>query len=71
MFHLIYYLSKQFLNEFIVSNAGFKSSLMQRDVHFVNYGLISSKTDDYLRFSLGCRLGSVFTNTIIGKIRGI
>lgn len=47
MFHLIYYLSEQFLN-------GFKSSLMQRDVHFVNYGLIYSKTDDYPGFTFGC-----------------
>lgn len=46
MFHLIYYLSEQFLN-------GFKSSLMQRDVHFVNYGLIYSKTDDKAGYALG------------------
>ena len=35
--HLIYYLSKHFPNEFMVSTASFKSS-MHHDVHFGNYG---------------------------------
>lgn len=35
--HMIYFLSKQSLNEFCVSIATFKSSI-QHDIHFVNYG---------------------------------
>lgn len=35
---LIYYLSKQFLSEFMVWIASYKSSSIQHDVHFVYYG---------------------------------
>ena len=37
---LIYYLSKLFPNEFMVSITSFMSSSIQPDVHFVNYGPI-------------------------------
>ena len=42
---LIYYLSKQFRNEFMVSVTNFKSSI-EHDVHLLNCGPITSKTDD-------------------------
>lgn len=35
-----YYFSKHFPNEFIVSITNFKSSSIQTDAHFVNYGPI-------------------------------
>lgn len=35
---LIYYLSKYFPNEFLVSIFGFNTSSTQHDVNFVNYG---------------------------------
>ena len=38
--HLIYYLSKQFPDEFMVSTACFKSSSIHHDVLLVNYGPI-------------------------------
>lgn len=39
--HLL--VSEQFPNEFVVSIASFKSSLIQYDVHFVNYSHIKGK----------------------------
>ena len=38
--HLIYHLSKQFPDEFVVSIDDFKSSSIQCDVHLVNDGPI-------------------------------
>lgn len=37
---MTYYLGKHFPNEFIVSITNFRSSSIQTDVHFVNYGPI-------------------------------
>lgn len=37
-------LSQHYTNEFMAS-IGFKSSSIQHDVHFVNYGTIESKID--------------------------
>lgn len=41
---LIHYFSKQFSNVFMGSIASFKSSLLQHDVHFLNYLPLQSKT---------------------------
>ncbi len=49
---LIYYLSKPFPDEFVVSVAGFKSSLIQLDVHLVN-GPINTKIDNKAAYASG------------------
>ena len=41
--HLMYGLSKQFHNEFMVSISGVKYSSPQLDTHLVNYGSIYSE----------------------------
>lgn len=38
--HFIYYLTKQFSNELMVSDASLKASSVQHDVHLVNYSPI-------------------------------
>ena len=44
--NLSYYLSKLVSHEFMVSVSRFKSSSIQHDVHFVNYGPIYLKIDN-------------------------
>ena len=44
--HLIYSISKQCPDMFMVSISSFKSSSIQGDFHFVNYGPIQSQIDD-------------------------
>lgn len=50
---MIYFLSKQFLNEFIDSIAWINASSIQHDAHFVNQGPVYSKVDDKVGFALG------------------
>ena len=50
---LIYELSKLIPNDFMVLVASFKSSSIQNDVHFINYGPIYSKIDDKAEYALG------------------
>lgn len=49
--HLIYYLSKCFPYEFMVSIASFKSSLFQQ--YFLNYGAIYNKIGNKAWYTLG------------------
>lgn len=49
--HLIYYLSKCFPYEFMVSIASFKSSLLQQ--YFLNYGAIYNKIGNKAWYTLG------------------
>lgn len=44
--HLVYYISKGFPDEILVSNPSFKSFTLQDDVDFVNYGPIKSEIDN-------------------------
>ena len=41
--HWLYYLSKRFSNEFLISFTSFKSSSLQTDIQFVNHGPIKGK----------------------------
>ena len=50
---LIYDLTEQFLNEFIVSIAWLNASSKQPHTHFVNQGPVYSKVDDKVGFALG------------------
>ena len=50
---MIYYLSKHFHNEFIVSITSLKCYLIQHNVHLVNYGPIHFKIDDKAGDALG------------------
>lgn len=44
-FHLIYHLNKKFSKEFMVSITSFKTSSIQHDDHFANYGPIDNKVE--------------------------
>ena len=56
--NLIYYLSKRFSNEFMVSFASLLSSSTKHDVNFVNYDPVQSQTDDRTGEVLGSYLES-------------
>ena len=50
---MIYSLSKQFPNDFMVSVTSFKSSSTQHDVHFVSYRPIQREIEDKVKDALG------------------